>query len=347
MRAGARLQTLICAGLLLNACSSVPTPVAEVPVAAEDRQSALVLENIVLTEANRQGNGPLWELKARKAEYNRDRSVATVAEIEGVFYHNGRPVLTVQAPKGEVRIVAREIVLSGKVEALSPVRQTRFTASSVRWLPERNRLSAEGPVRLTQPGEEMVVQGRALSGDLAAQVFTLTGAVRATSPVHKLQLDAPRVRWQLQENLLAGDQGVTAHSDAYSVTLKAPQATWNVPEQLVRARADTSAPVVVNTGDPQVDFQAQRMLWSLSRQVLEGEGKIVARATRPESSFEADRMTYTMTSRRLNASGQVRYWQARQNLRVEGPVAVAELGGTTVRMSGGRVVSRLGGAGRQ
>lgn len=340
MRAGARLQTLICAGLLLNACSSVPAP-TEVPAAAEDRQSALVLENIVLTEANRQGNGPLWELKARKAEYNRDRSVATVEEIEGVFYHNGRPVLTVQAPKGEVRIVAREIFLSGKVEALSPVRQTRFTASSVRWLPERNRLSAEGPVRLTQPGEEMVVQGRALSGDLAAQVFTLTGEVRATSPVHKLQLDAPRVRWQLQENLLIGDQGVTAHSDAYSVTLKAPQATWNVPEQLVLARADTT-PVIVNTGDPQVDFQAQRMLWSLSRQVLEGEGKIVARAARPESSFEADRMTYTMTSRRLNASGQVRYWQARQNLRVEGPTAVAELGGTTVRMSGGRVVSRLG-----
>ncbi|AGY60390.1 LPS export ABC transporter periplasmic protein LptC [Gloeobacter kilaueensis] len=322
--------------LLLGACGGAPNPEANNSLQSE---SPLVLRNIVLTETNRDGNAPLWELKAERAEYSRDRSTAIVQQIQGVFYQNGRKVLNIQAPRGEVRIAAREILLEGRVKAVSPVRATTLDADRVQWFPDRNLLTAIGPVELFQPKNKVRARGQTLTGDLAAQVYTLSGNIRADSEVQKIEMNAPKVVWSLMPNRVTGSGGVLAHDLGRQANLKAPTISWEVDQNRVIARSDSTGRVYAEQPANAAQLQADRVIWDIDRRLFIAETGVDLVLGRPARRLQASAATYSLGQNTLQATNG-RYWQPVQDLSITSSDLFADLAHDTVRATG-QVNTRL------
>ncbi len=321
--------------LSLCACGTASQPTVQKP-----GRNALVLENIVLTEANRQGNAQIWELKAARAEYNRDQSVASIEQVKGVFFQDGKKALTVEAPRGEVRIATREILLMGGVKGVSPVRQTQLNASQVQWFPDKARLEASGSIVLSQPKEKLQVRAERLEGDLGLQVYTLSGNVRVDSEANRLKIETPRLVWSLKPNRVSGSEGVVARSLERGVSLKAPRASWEIGSDLITAEAGAGQAVIGEQKSPAARLTANRMTWNLGTQIFEGEGNVQGRMGEPELRFEASRAIYALASRQLRAE-RARYQQSAQNFSLESPELFADLQNNTVSAGGGRVTTRF------
>ncbi|MBW4700260.1 MAG: LPS export ABC transporter periplasmic protein LptC [Aphanocapsa lilacina HA4352-LM1] len=321
--------------LLLAACSGPPEPTP-----SQANESPLVLQNIVLSETTSRGGALVWELKARRAEYSRDRSSASIQQIRGVFYEQGRKVLTVEAPRGEVRIAAREILLTGGVKALAPVRETAFDAERVQWFADRNRLEATGPVELRQPKDRVRVRGKRLVGDLAAQIYTLDGGVEGDSAVQKIALSAPSLTWSLRPNHVTAAGSVTVRDLARQIRLVAPRAVWQVDQNRVVAAAEGNRPVTAEQPASAARLRARQVVWDIPGRTLSGTGQVHAEIGRPVQVFDAARATYRIADHVLVA-GDGRYRKPGENTSLEGPVLEADFARSTVRASGGRVVTRI------
>jgi len=328
--------------LVLPVASSLLVACAGAQQAAEEpvqTRSPLVLENIVLTETDRQGGQPLWELKARRAEYSRDRSTALVREVQGVFFKNGRKVLTVRAPRGEVRIASREIRLFEGVTMSSPIRRTDLSATEVQWFPDRDRLEGSGPIVIDQPQEKMRVRGDRLLGNLASQTYTLDGRVQADSEIQRARLNAPHVVWDLPANRIEAERGVIARSTEQGIVLTGASAAWDIGERRVMARSGGGAAVVAAQESTASRVSAETIAWNIPAQSLTGEGNARGSLNGGRTRYEAERAVYNLADQKLLAS-DARYWQADRNLTVESARIAADLRRNSVRADG-RVVSRM------
>ncbi len=328
---------------LLSGCLLLSSCGGDIPQQPEaittKKQSPLLLQNIVLTDTDRQGKNQLWEIKAKRAEYSRDRSSAVISEVEAIFFQNGRKVMTVNAPRGEVRTVAREIFLFDGVKAILPKDATTLTASSIQWSPEKDFLECTGPVELDQPKQKIHAKGKRLEGKLSVSIFSLLGDVEATSASEGIKVNAPRLVWNLPGKLIDGDQGVVARSEAKQILVTAPLATWDLGKQQVVARAENGTPVVAEQKPQSTWMQANQMTWNFSQQVFAGQGNLQARFGKPPQHFSASQATYNLATAQVQASG-ARYWREGETLSVVGPTMSADLRNNSVKTSGG-VTSRF------
>jgi LPS export ABC transporter protein LptC len=328
---------VLSACLLLSSCGG-DVPQKREPI-TNKKQSPLLLQNIVLTDTDREGKNQLWEVKAKRAEYSRDRSSAVISDVEAVFFKNGRKVMSVKAPRGEVRTVAREIFLFDGVKALLPENGTTLTAKSIQWSPEKDFLECTGPVELDQPKQKIHAKGKRLEGKLSANIFSLMGNVEATSAREGIKVNAPRLVWNLPRNVIDGDQGVVARSASKQILVTAPLATWDLGNKQVAARAENGTPVIAEQKPQNAWMQANRMTWNFSQQVFVGEGDLQAHFGKPLQYFTASQATYNLVTAQVQASG-ARYWREGETLSVASQQMSADLRNNTVKARG-RVTSHF------
>ncbi len=221
------LYRLSCAGLALclYACTQTPPP----PPKPDPNRVSLTYENIVLTESDRKTQGPLWEIKAKRAEYSKDRKIAQITGLEGTFFEAGKKALRVKAPKGEIRTDERTIFLKGGVQGLAMERGTTLNADQIRWTPDKKIVIAEGAVVLFDPKQQVTVKGKRMVGDIAIQSVTLEGGVTATSKPGQAKLVCNKAVWQVPEKILKA-MGNVVYNQAKPdvVSLQAGQASWNM-----------------------------------------------------------------------------------------------------------------------
>jgi LPS export ABC transporter protein LptC len=221
------LPRLLCAGLALclSACTQTPPP----PPKPDPNRVSLAYENIVLTESDRTTQGPLWEIKAKRAEYSKDRKIAQITDLEGTFFEAGKKALRVKAPKGEIRTDERIILLKGGVQGLALERGTTLNADQIRWTPDKKIVMAEGSVVLYDPKQQVDVKGKRMVGDIAIKSVTLDGGVTATSKLRQSKLVSDKAIWQVPEKILKAIGNVVYNQTKPDVvSIQTGQASWNM-----------------------------------------------------------------------------------------------------------------------
>ena len=221
------LHGLLCIGLALwlSACSQAPPS----PAQPDPRRVSLTYENIILTESDRITQGPLWEIKAKRAEYSKDRKMAQITGLEGTFFDAGKKALRVKAPAGEIRTDERTILLKGGVQGLALERGMTLTADQIRWTPEKKIVIAEGSVVLFDPKQQLEVTGKRMVGDIAIKSVTLEGGVTATSKLRQSKLVCDKAIWQVPEKILKAIGNVVySQSHPEVVSIQTGQASWNM-----------------------------------------------------------------------------------------------------------------------
>jgi LPS export ABC transporter protein LptC len=211
--------------LWLSACSQTLPP----PAKPDPKRVSLTYENIVLTESDRKTQGPLWEIKAKRAEYSKDRKIAQITGLEGTFFEAGKKALRVKAPAGEIRTDERTILLKGGVQGLALERGTTLNADQIRWTPEKKIVIAEGSVVLFDPKQQVEVIGKRMVGDIAIKSVTLDGGVTATSKLRQSKLVCDKAIWQVPEKILKALGNVVYNqSKPDVVSLQTGRASWNM-----------------------------------------------------------------------------------------------------------------------
>lgn len=228
--------SLVYAGLALWLTACSPTP--PYPPKPDPNRANLTYENIVLTESDRKTQGPLWEIKAKRAAYSRDRKIAQVTGLEGIFFDDGKKVLRVKAPIGEIRTDERTILLKGGVKGLALERGTTLNADQMLWTPEKKIVTAEGSVVLFDPKQQVEVTGKRMIGDIAIKSVTLDGGVTATSKPRQSKLLTDKAIWQVPEKILKTVGKVTYNQTKPDVvSVQAGQASWNMDkDELVASK---------------------------------------------------------------------------------------------------------------
>jgi LPS export ABC transporter protein LptC len=211
--------------LWLSSCSQTPPP----PAKPDPKRVSLAYENIVLTESDRKTQGPLWELKAKRAEYSKDRKIAQITELEGTFFEAGKKALRIKAPAGEIRTDERTILLKGGVQGLALERGTTLNATQILWTPEKKIVLAEGAVTLFDPKQQVTVTGKRMVGDIAIKSVTLDGGVTATSKPRQSKLVSDKAIWQVPEKILKAIGNVVYNqAKPEVVSIQTGNATWNM-----------------------------------------------------------------------------------------------------------------------
>lgn len=130
------------------------TPGHRETVSSENRRAEgdIIGENVTftITELDRKK----WELRVKRAVYDKDRSGARLEEVTGEFYNDeGQPVATFSAPKGKYTNEDKVVTLTHGVTVASiDEKGGKLKAPSMTWSSKSEQVMAEGGVELNMGG---------------------------------------------------------------------------------------------------------------------------------------------------------------------------------------------------
>lgn len=288
-----------------------------------------VFRSLNLRQQDGQGR-PAWELTSPQARYDLQRRVARATDPRGVIYVGGKPRYKVEATSGLVINDGEVIQLEGKVRILvlgprgsvisgdrvrwtpgrqlmeidrRPVlteRQSRLSATTARFLLDKDKLELRGKTRLQQPeldlrarradwqantgalvaagpvkgerrpaAEKGIVQtvtGSSLQGNTRLEVVDLLAPVRFTDPSRKAVLDAQRTRWNAKDQVLSTALPFTGVVDQLNVA--------GDSLRLVLAEKTAIIPSGCRLRQPGERLQARECRWNWDTQDIQARGSV-------------------------------------------------------------------------
>ncbi len=132
------------------------------PQAQEPQQT---LEDLTLSQSTL--GRPSWRLEARKAVLEENSSQAALENPRMRFYKNGKPVSTLSALSGLVRMDTQDVRLSSSVVVTSLEDGSVLKTEELRYSSRGRKFLTEHPVHLARPGGEMRGRGLEASEDLS------------------------------------------------------------------------------------------------------------------------------------------------------------------------------------
>lgn len=330
--------------MVLASCAP-PDPLAQPQQKASPQQeSQLTLERATLEHANAKGQ-TLWKIQVEKGEYTPDRQNATLVDIKGDFYQDGKVVLKVRADRGTIVEDGKSLILQDNIVAIDPRNQAVLRTQAVEWLAEESVLVARQKLRGEHP--EMTVTANEGRYDTKNQRLTLTGDIVAvtepprkqTADPRRLELKTAAITWEIKQDKLVGDrplQLVRFQDKTATDEVKAGRAELFIQKKLVHLGQLSE----FKSLDPPLQVATDRLTWSyLDRYVatdspitvldyvqhvtVQGNQGVVnlvtndavlqngthASSKAQQSQLYADQLAYFFEPQTLEATGNVIYQQ--------------------------------------
>ena len=356
----------ICAAMVLTSCAP-PDPLAqpETP-ATPELDSRLILDRATLEQANAKGQ-TLWKIQVEKGQYTPDRQNATLVDIKGDFYQDGKVVLQVKADKGEIVQDGKSLILKDNIVAVDPRNKAVLRAEEVEWLAEESVLIARKKLKGEHP--ELTVTAKEGRYDTKNQRLLLTGDIVAvtentqnnqTDP-RRLELKTEAITWEIKQHQLFGDRPlrlVRFQDKTATDEVKAGYAQVFLKYNFVHLSQVSE----FKSLDPPLQIATDRLTWSyLARYVatdspikvvdyvrnitVKGNQGVVnllanvailqqgtnAVSEAQQSQLYADQLTYLFTPQTLEAIGNVIYEQQKgMKFNLTGDRAVGSLQSNSV-----------------
>ncbi len=291
----------------ITACGN-STPV-DTDAAASTSIDDLTFNNIRLDQTDEQGR-PLWQVRATKALYSRDRQVAQITKPRGQLFQDGKVTYRIQASTGEIRQNGQTILLRGQVVATDVRDQVVLRGNELEWKPKVDELTVRQNLTVTHKQLKMTAK-EATAYSRKHQLHVL-GSVIATAVQPPLKLVTERVVWEIQKQQVVMDRPIQLdHTESPTVVNRV-----------------TANRTTINLKTQQVTLKQQVQLLQLLSGKLQGQ-------------LNADQLVWLVPNQLVTAEGNVTYRRLNPPLFLQGPRAVGRLNDETVVISGGRVVTEI------
>lgn len=358
---------------LLSACQSENKTAKKIQkdTAATEIEGSLVFNNVTLNQADEKGS-PLWQVKAKKATYIKDKKIANIEQPTGDLFQDGKLVLRVSADNGEVHEDGEKILLKGQIVATDTRNGAVLKGDELEWFPKQDLLWVRNNLKGNHP--QLQVTGNEGRYFTRQEQIELQGKVVAIAKDPDLQMKTEHLIWQIKENKAIGDKRLQmerykdkivtdrVESDLSEYNLKTKlailkkniqltsidpplliagnAAIWDVKNQTVLS----NQPVKIIHQKEQVTITGNEGRVDLAKRVANLTGGVQGIGTRNQSQLYATQMRWDIPTQNIDASGNVIYKQLNPPLNVTGATARGKLQDQSVVVnsgSGSRVVTEI------
>ncbi len=344
--------------LLLVSCQSPPPVSQPSPSSTPNRKSQLSLTKATLEQSNVNGQ-TLWKIQVEEAVYSPDRKNATLSQVKGDLYNDGKIVLKVQADKGEIKEDGNMIVLKNNIVAVDPRNKAVLRSQEVEWQPKSSVLIARKDLKGEHP--ELRVTAREGRYDTNQQALLLTGNIVAIADTRRLELKTDSLQWDVPQNKLIGtqpmklvrfegkeitDQVIANQAEVWLKTkqvlikdnsefrsLKPPlqvavkTLTWDYEKRTI----ESQEPVQIVDYQNQMTITGNRGRVDFNREIAWLTNGTKGRSEQQQSQLFADQLIWNMRDETLEALGNVIYEQSRGvKFNLTGDKAIGSLVQNTV-----------------
>ncbi len=126
-------------------------------LAAQGSVEHATVHDVVMTETK---NGVKdWEVYSAMAEYDNDNVTATMHDIVGNYYKNGKVVMSFAAPKGTYNSETKKIELLESVKVVGKDK-IKLTTDKISWVTTEDKIYAEGNVIVNKNDEIIAISDK-------------------------------------------------------------------------------------------------------------------------------------------------------------------------------------------
>lgn len=311
---------------------------------------------------------PLWKVKAKRAEYTKEKQFAQAENPDGELYQDGKVVYKIKGEKADIQQNGKQLILKGKILATDPINGIVLQGNELEWLPQEGLLIVRNHFHCLHKQLQAVAQEAKVK--TREQYAEFLGGVIADSTDPNLRIKTEQLNWQIKSGKLTGDRPVEIYSyknhhvvdhgkgGALEVDLKTKIATLKQKAQLVLL-------------DPPIQINSNAMTWDKTNEVVSTDSlvhvfhqadKINVIADRgklsiPENtayftgnvsatgerhqSLKSNQMTWYIKQKLVLAKGNVIYHQIDPQLNFQGETAQGNLQTEHIVVRGGNQSGRV------
>lgn len=358
---------------LLSACQSSARTAKKIQkdTAATEIEGSLVFNNVTLNQADEKGS-PLWQVKAKKATYIKDKKIANIEQPSGDLFQDGKLVLRVSADSGEVHEDGEKVLLKGHIIATDTRNGAVLNGDELEWFPKQDLLWVRNNLKGSHP--QLQATGNEGRYFTRQEQLELQGKVAAIAKDPDLQMKTEHLIWQIKEKKLIGDKRlqmerykdkivtdrVESDLSEYNLTTKIAILKKNIqltsidPQLLIASNSaiwDVKGQTVLSDQPVKIIHQKEQIVITgnegrvdLVRRVANLTGGVQGVGSRNQSQLYATQMRWDIPTQNIDASGNVIYKQLNPPLNVTGATAKGKLQDQSIVVNSGassRVVTEI------
>lgn len=359
--------------MLATACGGIGSRTAD-KIAKDSKQvqefdNSLTFNDLSLEGFDKKGR-LWWKVKAKQANYSKDKEIARISQPAGELYQDGKAIVEVSAQSGEVRQDGETILLKGQILAKDKRNGMILKGGELEWQPQKDLLIVRDNV--TGNYKETIVSAKGGKFLTRAKKLELEGNVVAVSKDPNATFKSDRVVWLVEQKKLMSDvplqiagntPGSSSQSQAASgkgaidlnsktatlsqgttITLNNPpiQVTGNALVWNINGKTVVSdEPVTIVNPKQRVTLTSDRGRLDISTKTAYLTGNVRGIGQKNQSQLGANTLTYNLTSQYFVAEGGVTYRQADPPFNLAGPRATGKVQDQMIVVSGGRVVTEF------
>ncbi|MCF4967916.1 LPS export ABC transporter periplasmic protein LptC [Nostoc sp. CMAA1605] len=355
----------------LVACTNkVPRNSQPNNTSSPNQESNLTFFDVTLEQADEDGR-PVWRVKAKQAQYTKEKQIGEAKSPYGELYQDGKIVYQVTAEKADIEQDGKQLFLRGKIVATDPVNGIVLRGNELEWRPQEDLLIMRNQINGNHKQLQAVAQEAKVK--TREQRMELSGGVVAKSVDPQTQMRTEHLIWQIKEEKLIGDRPVQI--DRYKNNQISDRARGNAAEFNLKTQvAFLQKNAQIELLEPPMQIASNSMIWNMKAENVitnspirifhkvekltvtanQGEMKIpqkIAYLTgnvnaigQRRQTLNAQKMTWYLEKKLLEAQGNVAYQQANPPVNFKGEKAVGNLQTENIVVSGGsgnRVVTEI------
>jgi LPS export ABC transporter protein LptC len=291
----------------------------------EDFDNSLTFNAVTLEEFDDRGR-LWWKVKAKQANYSKDKKVARIEEPNGEFFQDGKPILKVAAKGGEVRQDGQKILLRGDITAIDIRDGLTLKGNELEWEPRKDTLILRD--KLTGSHREMNFSAQEAKFVSRSRRVELKGDVTAMATNPAVQFKGDRLVWLIQKKQVesfAGAQGPIqivqfkdkkptdqAQSDRLNFDLKTNIATLKQNAQVSLAK-------------PAMQLASAALVWNLERQTVTSDQPLTVVNREQQLTLTGNSGTMDLQANTANLLGGVTIVSQKQQINLVADAGRLEL----------------------
>ncbi|HIK03691.1 MAG TPA: LPS export ABC transporter periplasmic protein LptC [Trichormus sp. M33_DOE_039] len=338
---------------------------------SSNQQSNLTFFDVTLEQADEEGR-PVWRVKAKQAQYTKEKQIGEAQSPYGELYQDGKIVYQVTAEKADIEQDGKQLFLRGKIVATDPVNGMVLRGNELEWRPQEDLLIVRNQINGSHKQLQAVAQEARVK--TREQRMELSGGVVAKSADPQMQMRTEHLIWQIKEEKLIGDRLIQI--DRYKNNKISDRGRSNAAEVNLKTKIATMQKnAQIELLDPPVQIASNSMTWNMNAENVttnspvrvfhkaenlnvtanQGEMKIPQKTVyltgnvnaigQRRQTLNAQRMTWYLDRKLLEAQGNVAYQQVDPPVNFKGEKAVGNLQNENIVVSGGgsrnRVVTEI------
>ncbi|QLE57532.1 LPS export ABC transporter periplasmic protein LptC [Nostoc sp. TCL26-01] len=367
------LPLTICLIFGLVACSGkTPKPAPTNNSETTNQDSNLTFFDVTLEQADEAGR-PVWRVKAKQAQYTKEKQIGEAANPYGELYQDGQIVYQVKAEKADIEQDGKQLFLKGKIVAIDPKNGVVLQGNELEWRPKEDLLIVRDKINGTHKQLKAVAQEAKVK--TREQRMEFFGGVVANSVDPQMQMRTEHLIWQIKEEKLIGDRPIQI--DRYKNNQISDRGRGNSAEVNLKTKIATiQQNAQIDLLDPPVQITSNSMNWNMTTEIAttnapvrifhraentivtgdRGELRIPQKTAyltgnvnavgKRRQTLNAQQMTWYLDKKLLEAQRNVTYRQVDPPLNFQGETAVGNLDTENIVVRGGnnagsRVVTEI------